>query len=309
MSGKPLRGIIPPLLTPLSGPDQLDLASLERLVEHVLAGGVHGLFILGTSGEGPGLAYDTRHELVDRVCKQTAGRAPVLVGITDTVVAESIRLAEHAQDAGAAAVVLAAPYYFPMGQADLRRYVADLAEQAPLPVFLYNMPSHCKLAFDIDTVRAALDLPNIAGIKDSGGNMQYFHQVRVLAEKARPDWSVLIGPEELIADAVLLGGHGGVSGGANLAPRLYVDLYEAARRGDAARARALQEKVWDISRGLYGVGVQHGYWLKGLKCAAACLGLCQEILNPPLQPLPAEAREWIRRRVEELGLREPVAAH
>jgi 4-hydroxy-tetrahydrodipicolinate synthase len=107
---------------------------------------------------------------------------------------------------------------------------------------------------------------------------------------------------------VLLGGHGGVAGGANLAPRLYVDLYEAASRGDATRARALQEKVWAISNDLYGVGVRHGYWLKGLKCAAACLGLCDDYLNPPLQRLPADARDLIRRRVEELGLSPAVVA-
>jgi dihydrodipicolinate synthase/N-acetylneuraminate lyase len=305
---RPIRGIIPPLLTPLSGPDQLDVAGLERLVEHILAGGVHGLFLLGTSGEGPGLAYETRHELVDRVCKQTAGRIPVLVGITDTIQAESIRLAEHAQDAGAAAVVLATPYYFPMGQADLLKYVADLAEQSPLPIFLYNMPSHTKLSFEMETLRAALDLPNVIGLKDSGNSMQYFHQARVLAAARRPDWSVLIGPEELIADAVLLGGHGGVAGGANLAPRLYVDLYEAAARGDAPRARQLQERVWAISREIYGLGIQHGYWLKGLKCAAGLLGLCDDHLNPPLRRLEGEARELIRRRLNELKLLESTVA-
>lgn len=308
---RPLRGIVPPLLTPLSGPDQLDAAGLERLVDHVLAGGVHGIFLLGTSGEGPGLAYEVRHELVDRVCKQAAGRVPVLVGITDTIQAESIRLAEHAQDAGAAAVVLAAPYYFPMGQQDLLQSVVEVAEQSPLPVFLYNMPSHTKVSFELETVRAALDLPNVVGVKDSGNNMQYFHQVRVLAAARRPDWSLLIGPEELIADAVLLGGHGGVSGGANLVPRLYVDLYEAAARGDAARARQLQERVWNISREIYGYGIQHGYWLKGLKCAASILGLCDDYLNPPLRRFEGENREVIRRRLGELGLieaRQPVAA-
>src|SRR5262245_61331944 len=117
---KPLRGIIPPLLSPLADRDQLDVAGLERLIEHVLVGGVHGLFVLGTTGEGPSLSYGLRHELLERVCRQVAGRVPVLVGITDTSLVESVRLGEHAQDAGAQAVVVSAPYYFPIGQAELR---------------------------------------------------------------------------------------------------------------------------------------------------------------------------------------------
>lgn len=298
---RPLRGIIPPLLTPLSGPDRLDVPGLERLIEHVLAGGVHGLFILGTTGEGPALAYDVRHELVERVCRQTAGRVPVLVGITDTIFSESLRLAEHAEDAGAQAVVLASPYYFPLGQADLRSYIAAVAEQSPLPVFLYNMPSHTKTVFELDTLRAALELPNVVGVKDSGGNMQYFHQARLLAA-ARPDWSVLIGPEELLADALLLGGHGGVSGGANLAPRVYVDLYEAAVRGDVPRCLACQEKVWAISQKLYAFGAQHGSWLKGLKCALACLGICDDYLCEPFRRFEGPERETVKQRLVEMGL-------
>lgn len=298
---RPLRGIVPPLLTPLSGPDQLDIAGLERLVEHVLAGGVHGLFVLGTTGEGPGLSYDVRHELVERVCRQTAGRVPVLVGITDTMFTETLRLAEHAEDAGAHAVVLSSPYYFPLGQAELRRYVKNVAAQSPLPIFLYNMPSHTKTVFELDTLRAALELPNVIGLKDSGGNMQYFHQARVLAEQ-RSDWSVLIGPEELLAEALLLGAHGGVSGGANLAPRLYVELYEAATRGDVARARTLQEQVWEISRNLYALGIQHGSWLKGLKCAVACLGICDDYLCEPFHSFEGPERDLVKQRLVAMGL-------
>src|SRR4029079_13658389 len=108
----PLRGIIPPMITPLLDRDTLDAAGLERLVEHLLAGGVHGLFILGTTGEARSLSYCRRHELVNRVCKQVDGRVPVLVGITDTSFVESVNLATHAALAGAASVVLSAPYYF-----------------------------------------------------------------------------------------------------------------------------------------------------------------------------------------------------
>ncbi|MHC4370339.1 MAG: dihydrodipicolinate synthase family protein, partial [Planctomycetota bacterium] len=199
----PLCGIIPPLVTPLLDRDTLDTAGLERLIEHVLAGGVHGLFILGTTGEAPSLSYRLRYELIDRVCRQVSGRVPVLVGITDTSFVESVNIARKAEDAGARAVVLAPPYYFPAGQMELLEYLKHLTAELPLPVFLYNMPSHTKLVFEPETIRAAADFPGVAGIKDSSGNMMYFRRLQALL-RDRPDFSVLMGPEELLAEAVLL---------------------------------------------------------------------------------------------------------
>ena len=118
---RPLRGIIPPMITPLSGRDALDHAGLDRLIEHMIDGGIHGLFILGTTGEGPSLSYRLRCELIDRTCTQVAGRIPVLVAVTDTSFVESVNLANHAADAGAAAAVFSAPYYFPRRPAGAAR--------------------------------------------------------------------------------------------------------------------------------------------------------------------------------------------
>ncbi|HEX8202868.1 MAG TPA: dihydrodipicolinate synthase family protein, partial [Isosphaeraceae bacterium] len=165
----PLRGIIPPMVTPLRDRDRLDLPGLERLIEHILRGGVHGLFLLGTTGEAPGLSHRLRCELVERTCEQVGDRVPVLVGITDTAFVESIEMAEHAADAGAHAAVLAAPYYFPAGQPELAEYIEQIAGEVPLPIFLYNMPSHTKLSFEPETIARALELPNVVGLKDSSG--------------------------------------------------------------------------------------------------------------------------------------------
>src|SRR6266496_1108869 len=112
----PLTGILPPVVTPLLERDQLDVAGLARLLEHILAGGVSGLFILGTTGEGPSLSYRLRRELVERVCRQVRRRVPVLVGITDTAFVESVSVAQASAGAGADAVVLAPPYYLPEAQ-------------------------------------------------------------------------------------------------------------------------------------------------------------------------------------------------
>jgi len=298
---KPLRGIIPPMITPLLDRETLDVAGLERLIEHILDGGVHGLFILGTTGEAPSLSYRVRHELIDRACKQVNGRVPVLVGITDTCFTESIHIANKAKEAGAQAVVLAPPYYFPAGQAELLEYIEHLMPELPLPLFLYNMPSLTKAVFEPQTVRAAADIDGIAGLKDSSGDMVYFHQLQVLL-KDHPDFALLIGREELLAETVLLGGHGGVSGGANFYPTLYVDLYNAACARDLSTVEALHEKVMQISNAIYQVGRYGSSYLKGLKCTLSCLGICSDFLAEPFHRFRSTERDVIRRRLEELGI-------
>jgi len=295
------RGIFPPMVTPLKGRDELDAAGLERLVEHLLAGGVNGIFVLGSTGEAPSLSHSLRRELVERTCRHVAGRAPVLVGITDTSFVESVEMAAHARDAGAAAVVLAPPYYFPAGQAELLEYLQHLTPEIPLPVFLYNMPSYTKLFFEPDTVRRASELPNVAGIKDSSGNMIYFHRLLNLFAD-RPDFALLVGPEELLIESVMLGGHGGVCGGANLCPRLYVEAYRAAASGDLAAARRLHERILAISRTVYGVGRYGSSYLKGLKCALSLLGICDDFMAEPFHRFREPEREKVRAALEELGL-------
>lgn len=296
---RPLRGIVPPLLTPLRDRDTLDAAGLERLVEHVLDGGVHGLFILGTTGEGPSLSYRLRRELIDRVAKQVGGRVPVLVGITDTAFVEAIALARHAAAAGADAVVLAPPYYMPEGQPELREYLQHLLPELPLPLFLYNMPPLTKVPFELDTVRWAMDQPGISGMKDSSADMLYFNRLCACLE-GRPEWTVLMGPEELLAQAILAGGHGGVPGGANLFPRLYVSLYEAASAGNLERARDLQGRVGRVAEKLYRVGKHPSATIKGIKCAAASLGLASDFMAEPFHRFREPERRRIREALEEL---------
>jgi len=295
----PLTGIIPPMVTPLRGRDELDTAGLERLVEHVLAGGVSGLFLLGTTGEGPSLSYRLRRELVERTCRQARGRVAVLVGITDTAFVESVPLARHAAEAGAQAVVLAPPYYLPEGQPELQEYLDHLVPELPLPLFLYNMPALTKVSFEIPTLRRAMDEPRIVGLKDSSGNMIYFHRALALLEH-RPDWSLLIGPEELLADALFAGGHGGVNGGANLFPKLYVRLWEAARAGEISRARELHTLIMRVSESLYQIGRHPSAIIKGIKCALNCLGVCDDFMAEPFHRFRAEERQRVEKELVKI---------
>jgi 2-dehydro-3-deoxy-D-pentonate aldolase len=295
-----LRGIIPPMITPLAGRDTLDVAGLERLIEHVLAGGVHGLFILGTTGEAPSLSYRLRRELIDRACRQVRGRVPVLVGITDTAVVELLGIARHAADAGASALVMAPPYYYPAGQPELVQYVERVVAELPLPLFLYNMPMMTKINIELDSIRRLRDQTRIIGVKDSSGDRAYFDRLLALARQ-RPDWTVLTGGDALMAQAVLRGGDGGVNGGANVHPRLLVDLFEAADRQDTARMAELQKRVEQLGR-IYRVGPHASAVIKGQKCALSLLGICDDFMAEPFCRFDEPERNKIRELLEGLDL-------
>lgn len=280
---RPLRGIITPLVTPLLDRDSLDCAAVERLTEKLLAAGVSGLFVLGTTGEAPGLSYRLRRELVERVCAVTAGRVPVLAGITDPSAVEMLTFAGQAAKAGASGLVLAPPYYFALSQPELLRYLERLTPELPLPAYLYNIPSLTKTNFAPETARAAAGLPNVYGIKDSSGDMAYFAELtRALA--GLPDFTILYGPEEQLADAIALGAHGGICGGSNLWPELYIDLYRAASDGDEARVRRLQAIVMEISNGVYHSSEEGSSYLRGMKCALSLLGGCRNVMAEPYEP-------------------------
>ena len=259
--------------------DTLDEAGLERLIERVIRGGVNGIFILGTTGEAPSLSYRMRGELIRKTCALTAGRIPVLVGITDTAFVESLHVATLAYEAGAAAAVLATPYYFPAGQTELTTYVQRLAQELPLPLMLYNMPSLTKVWFEIDTLRRLADIESIVGVKDSSGDMDYFAQLLTLRD-VREDWSFMLGPEHLLVDALRLGGDGGVSGGGNVFPEWFVGCYEAVRAGNDAQVAELMEKI-QAFQSVYEIGKYASRHIKATKCALSLLGVCDDFMAEP----------------------------
>ena len=292
-------GIIPPLVTPLRGRDELDQAGLERLVEHV-SGGVSGLFILGTTGEAPSLSYRLRREMIERTVRLVAGRVPVLVGITDTAFVESVTMARVAADAGAAALVLATPYYFPAGQTELTGYVENLVRELPLPVMLYNMPSLTKVWFEIETLQRLAAIEQIVGVKDSSGDLDYFARLIGLRER-RPDWSIMIGPEHLLPEAMRLGGDGGVSGGANVLPGLFVECYQAAVSGDAVRLEAARRQIDGFQR-VYEIGKYASRHIKATKCCLSLVGICDDCMAEPFQRFLPPERERVRHCLAELKL-------
>ena len=287
------------MITPLVDSQQIDVPGLERLIERILSAPVTGLFALGTTGEGPSLSHDLRHQVVELVCDQVAGRVPVFVGISDTSFSESVELAAEAFAAGAAAVVATPPYYLSMSQTELMRFTFRLADACYLPLVLYNMPSCTKVSFEPETVRRLSEHPNIVGLKDSSGDLDYLEQVAALM-KDHPYFSLLVGPEELLSEAIQRGAHGGVNGGANLFPRLYVNLHQAAAARQFKEAARLQELVMRISRTIYSVGKEPSRVVKGIKSALNCLGVCDDYVAEPFEQFGDSERAQIDQYLKEL---------
>ena len=299
------RGIIPPLVTPLAGRDTLDQEGFERLIERVIGGGVHAVFVLGTTGEAQSLSYGLRREVIRLACKYTNSRVPVFVGITDTSSVESVKLAEVAHTEGADALVLTTPYYFPAGQTELFAYVKDMVPRLRLPLILYNFPEMTKVWFEIKTLTYLADFEQIIGVKDSSGDISYYKEVCKL-KKMRPDWSVFMGPEALMTLSLDVGGDGGVCGGANVYPQLFVQCYEAKVSGDLNRAGELAEKIEEFQE-IYTVGKYASKYIKATKCCLSLLGVCDDFMEQPFHRFRPEHRLMVQEMLERFAI-EPMVA-
>uniref|UniRef100_UPI00404895C6 dihydrodipicolinate synthase family protein n=1 Tax=Algoriphagus sp. TaxID=1872435 RepID=UPI00404895C6 len=277
------NGIIPPMITPLKADFSLDINPTERLIEYLIEGGVHGIFILGTTGEFAGLSSAVKRELIQITCQQVKGRVPILVGVTDCSFTESIELAAIAHRSGAEAVVAAPPFYMNIEQEELINYYQKLADIVELPLFLYDMPSHVKINIEVETAVTLSKHPNIIGIKDSSGKIENF-QALCEAFRQQPEFKIFVGPEEILAETLLIGGNGGVTGGANLFPELYVALYEAFQKKEYEAVKKFQETILFLSNKLYQHGTYQSSYLKGLKTAMSLEGLCEDNFALPLFP-------------------------
>ena len=293
----PLKGIIPPMVTPLSEDQTLDSKGLKNLIEHLLEGGVSGIFLLGTNGEGPSLGYALRKQLISEACNIVKNRVPILVGITDTSFGGSLQIAHHAQNAGADALVVAPPYYFPLSEDEIINYFRALAPLLPLPFLIYNIPSCTKLDLSPKTVKSIKELGAI-GVKDSSGDEAMLYSF-IEAFKETPDFSVIVGNELFLSNAVLEGGHGAVAGGANVFPKLFVALYEASLSKDIQRIKKIQKMILRMHNTIYKVEDSPTRSIKAIKCALSIMGICEDHMAAPLFRLNGNRRSKIEAYLQE----------
>ncbi|GLP70115.1 dihydrodipicolinate synthase family protein [Streptomyces sp. TUS-ST3] len=241
----PLTGVVPPVCTPLTPDREVDVPSLLRLVDHLVAAGVHGLFVLGTSSEAAFLTDDRRRLVVEAVTGHVGGRLPVLAGVIDMTTARVLDHVRAVTAAGADAVVVTAPFYTRTHPAEIARHFRLVAASSPVPVIAYDLPAgvHTKLPADLILDLAAEGV--LAGLKDSSGDLAAFRTV-VSGARAHPGitgFSALTGSEVVVDAALAVGADGAVPGLANVDPGGYVRLDRLYRAGDLEGARAEQERL------------------------------------------------------------------
>ena len=297
----PLKGIIPPMITPLKSNDELDRNGVEKLIEHILAGGVHGLFLLGTNGEGPSLSYRLRKEFLKLSCEIIRGRVPVLVGVTDSSFSGAMEMADYSKSVGVDSIVVAPPFYFPATETEMINYVEKLAAATPLPFVLYNMPMHTKINLTIPTIQRAKELGCI-GVKDSSGDMANLYMM-IDAFKEDQNFAVFAGTELYLPDAVMGGAHGAVAGGANVFPELFVDLYNAAMVRDHEKITRLRDQIIWLCNTMYVVSPSAARITISFKTALSLLGICSDEMALPLRKLEGADREKIAVYLEEMKVK------
>ena len=274
-----LRGVIPPMISPLDEERRADEEALGRVVDHILAGGCSGLFVLGGVGEGAWLSSAQRAGVVEATVRSAAGRAPVLVGVMLPGTAPAREAARQAADAGADALVVGSPYYFAADAASQRRHVEAILSAISLPVLLYNIPKCTHAPLARETVQALSTEQRVLGVKDSWGDLPYFQSLLTL-KQARPDFRVLQGHGHAAMARLLLGADGLMPGLGNVAPRLLVSLVRAARAGDVAACKLVHGQIFELT-GIYTNTAR----LAGLYAACALLGLASNVPAEPWAPV------------------------
>lgn len=288
------------MVTPLINRENIDFKGLEKLLDHLINGGVSGVFLMGTTGEGTSISPRMRKELIKYSVEYVKGRVPVFVSIADCCIEESLNMACYAKECGASYLVSALPFYLGLTQTEIIDYYTTIADNVPLPLFLYNIPAQTKLMISVEAVKTLAKHPNIIGMKDSSGNGTYFNTLLAEVKAEYPDFTILVGPDEMLASTMALGGNGGVNSGSNLFPELYVNLFKACKAKDTERILKLQKLVMKVSTEVYSVDKSSVSFLKGLKAALFTEGLITDYICEPLQKVNGTDLETIKKNVAEL---------
>lgn len=287
------------LTTPFGKDEKPDLSALNVLIDRQVESGIHGVFVAGTSGEGPLLNRRERRMVAEAAVTAMDGRIPLIVhcGAADTRTSE--HLAEHAAAIGADAVAIVAPYFFAWGPSALYQHFQAVAEAAaPIPAYVYENPERVGYSIGPDLVgRLVQEVPNVVGVKDTGDSIARLTLYLSLFDPA-PD--VFTGNNSLVYPALKIGARGAVSALANIAPKLFVAIYDATVRGDDAAARALQETAARLQAGLRGLP-----YIPSIKHSLKKFGLEQGHHRRPHAPLTDEQARGLEKAVSNCeGLEE-----
>lgn len=289
-----LEGIFPALVTPFDAQGRLDPEAIDALVSFQLRAGVHGLHPGGTTGEAPLLSTEERKQLTERVLQATDGRIPVIAQVGHIRTDHAVALARHARDAGTDAISIVSPYYYALPESALVQYFVAVASAVPedYPVYLYNIPQSTRNPVSpqvLSEVRGRC--PNVRGLKHSEPDVD-----RLGAYLRTGDGvEVFVGSDGLILAGLAMGAVGAVSGNANVAPELFVALYDAWRQGRHDDARRHQNEIAEVAQVL-GLGADLARFKEALRLRGVPVGT----VRAPLAPLDDAARDGAARAVELL---------
>ncbi len=291
-----LRGIIPPVVTPMTPDQEIDLDGLRRHIDWQLSRGVHGIFVLGTTGEFYALDEAEKQAVTAAAIAHVGKRSPVFVGTGAETTREVIRLTRMAEKEGASGVSVITPYFIKPTQAELVDHFTRVAESTSLPVVLYNNPATCGgLSIEPDTVAKLARVPNIVGIKDSSGDLQ--NTIEIIRSTPRETFSVLNGRDTLILAALQSGAQGAIPATCNIAPDLCVGLYESFAKGDWDAAKEFQSRLHPVRLAM-SLGTGNG----AIKEALTLLGRSCGPNRSPVGPLPDDKKAKLKTILEKAGL-------
>lgn len=290
-----IHGIFPAALTPLNDDETPNPAAVPQLVEHLLEGGVHGLFVLGTHGEAYALCARERAEVTAAFVQAAAGRVPVMAGIGAPTTRGALENLRAAEDAGADALSAVTPFFLSPSQDELYEHMKTLAESTDLPILLYNLPGRTHVHIRPQTLSRLAGIDNIVGVKDSSGDL---NNTLDYLRLSGPDFAVMNGNDGLIFSSLMAGGSGAVAAGANIIPDVLVGIYEAVSEGDVETARRLQMKAIPLRRCFSLSTVPDP-----IKEAARMIGLPVGPTARPCRPMDPSASETLRCVLKDLGLK------
>ncbi len=291
-----LAGVLPALVTPLTESGTVDQPAVERLVEHVLAGGVNGLLPLGSTGETASLDEVARRAMLAAVVKAARGRVPVICGVAQSHLAASEAEVSAAAAIGADAALVAPPFYYLIDQTTLLAFYRAVAASSPIPIFLYNIPQYTKVVAEPATVATLAREGTIKGIKDSSRDFEYFELV-CGATRDLPEFRIFTGSDTMLFASLAMGGAGTICGAANVAPAWAVRIYEDVRRGDWKMARDHQDQLVELVMRLRG-----GVFPAAIKAALELQGICSPWPAKPIAPLDARAKAALGEKLADWGL-------
>jgi len=290
-----VEGIIPAMLTPFTEKGELDVNGIRETVDFFIENGVSEIMCLGSTGEATALTKEERIKATETTVKAANGRVPVMVGTGAPTTREVIEQTKEVKSAGADSVMIVTPFYEIPTQEGLYRHYATIAEAVDIPIVIYNIPPHTNVEIGLHTLERLVEIDNIVALKDSSGNLSYFAEaMRLVGDKI----AVLTGGDDITLPCFALGCHGAILALCNIAPRQMVDLYQAVRQKEMAKAEKLYYQLLPIART---ISVPQNFPAP-LKEAVMMLGRPAGLARSPIMPVSAPEKEAIREALKIANL-------